>query len=127
MRIYTRTGDTGETGLPGGARIQKDSALPEACGTVDELNAAIGLARAEELPYDLDMTLEAIQHRLLAVGAELADVDGNSSVYRRIGPEEVEEIESVIDRHQDKLPPLGSFVIPGGTRSGAALHYARTV
>lgn len=127
MKIYTKTGDGGETGLPGGARIEKDAGLPEACGTVDELNASIGIARAETLPGDLDKTLESVQHSLLSVGAELADVEGKSTGFSRIGPENVEALEAAIDRHQTRLPPLESFVLPGGCRAAAALHYARTV
>lgn len=127
MKIYTKTGDGGETGLPGGTRVEKNSALPEACGAVDELNASIGLARSEALPHNLDTMLESVQHRLLAAGAELADVEGVSTGYRRIGDEEVEAVEAVIDRHQEALPLLKSFVVPGGTRASAGLHYARTV
>lgn len=127
MRIYTKTGDGGETGLPGGTRVVKDSALPEACGTLDEFNSCIGLARAEGLPPDLDEMLEFVQHHLLSIGAELADIEDISGGYSRIGPEQVEEIETVIDRHQDALPCLSSFVIPGRNRAGAALHHARSV
>ena len=127
MKIYTKTGDGGETGLPGGTRVEKRSALPEACGAVDELNSCIGVARVEALPQDLDAILESIQHRLLAAGAELADVEGISSGCRQIGPEQVETLEAVIDRHQEALPLLESFVVPGGTRVSAALHHARTV
>ena len=127
MKIYTKTGDGGETGLPGGTRVDKNSALPEACGAVDELNATIGVARAEALPKDLDAMLESVQHRLLAAGAELADIEGVSPGYRRIGPEQVETVEAAIDRHQEALPLLENFVVPGGTRGSAALHYARTV
>jgi len=127
MKIYTKTGDGGETGLPGGSRVEKSSALPEACGAADELNSCIGVARAEVPPQDLDAILESVQHRLLAAGAELADIGGVSSGYRQIDPEQVEALEAVIDRHQEALPLLESFVVPGGTRVSAALHHARTV
>jgi cob(I)alamin adenosyltransferase len=127
MKIYTRTGDSGQTGLPGGTRVQKDADLLEACGTLDELNAWLGIARANSLPRDVERMLESVQHQLLAVGAELADVDGASTGYRCIDPEQISAMESAIDRHQAILPLLESFLIPGGTRSSAALHAARTV
>jgi len=122
MEIYTRTGDGGRTDLPGGDRTEKDSARIEACGTVDELNAALGAVRAESLPEDVEATLEKIQHQFFRVGAQLA---GQPSVAIVSG--DVEAIEGEIDRRQAALPPLETFILPAGNRSAALLHVARTV
>jgi cob(I)alamin adenosyltransferase len=135
-RVYTRTGDRGETALVGGKRVPKDAARIEAYGTVDELNAAIGLARAfnaERLAEGeghrwLDETLRRLQNELFDLGSELATPE--DAVYEgmhRIGDGEVRELEKLIDHCQKELPPLKSFVLPGGGRIGAALHQARTI
>jgi cob(I)alamin adenosyltransferase len=135
-RVYTRTGDRGETALVGGKRVPKDAARIEAYGTVDELNAALGLARAfnaERLAEGeghrwLDETLRRLQNELFDLGSELATPE--DAVYEgmhRIGDTEVRELERLIDQCQKELPPLKSFVLPGGGRIGAALHQARTI
>ena len=135
-RVYTRTGDRGETALVGGKRVPKDAARIEAYGTVDELNAALGLARAfnaERLAEGeghrwLDETLRRLQNELFDLGSELATPE--DAVYEgmhRIGDTEVTELERLIDHCQKELPPLKSFVLPGGGRIGAALHQARTI
>ena len=135
-RVYTRTGDRGETALVGGTRVPKDAARIEAYGTVDELNAALGLARAfnaERLSEGeghrwLDETLRRLQNELFDLGSELATPE--DAVYEgmhRIGDAQVRELEKLIDHCQKELPPLKSFVLPGGGRIGAALHQARTI
>ena len=129
MKIYTKTGDDGSTGLFGGARVNKDDPRVEAYGTVDELNAVIGLARATSLPEELATLLAEIQEQLFVVGAELATLPGKESKLpmRLIGSGEVQQLEEAIDRMEAGLPPLTNFILPGGAPSGAALHHARTV
>ena len=122
MKIYTRTGDGGETGLPDGSRVAKDAAVLEVCGTVDELNSALGLVRAEPLPAEIDRLLERVQHDLCRVGAELATVRTHT-----VGPKHVKAMEEAIDRYQEKLEPLGEFILPAGSRAAAGLHLARAV
>jgi cob(I)alamin adenosyltransferase len=135
-RVYTRTGDRGETALVGGKRVPKDAARIEAYGTVDELNASLGLARAfnaERLAEGeghrwLDETLRRLQNELFDLGSELATPE--DAVYEgmhRIDDTQVKELERLIDHCQKELPPLKSFVLPGGGRIGAALHQARTI
>jgi cob(I)alamin adenosyltransferase len=129
MRIYTKTGDDGTTGLFGGARVAKTSLRVEAYGTVDELNSVIGLARAEAPGRELDELLDAIQDDLLCLGAEIATVAGKESSLksRRIGGEAISRLEAAIDANEASLEPLQNFILPGGARSAAALHLARTV
>ncbi|MGB7220423.1 MAG: cob(I)yrinic acid a,c-diamide adenosyltransferase [Vicinamibacterales bacterium] len=136
MKIYTRTGDTGETSLFDGTRVKKDDARVDAYGEVDELNAWIGFARALKadavsaaLPH-LDQALEQIQRDLFALGAELADpADKIASRVTKatLGDAETERLEQLIDRLEADLPPLRRFILAGGTPAGAALHAARTV
>ena len=131
MRIYTKTGDTGETGLLGGGRVPKDHLRVTAYGEVDELNACIGLALALEPRGFARELLEQVQRDLFHVGAELAVLDAArlDQVLRepRIGPERVAALERAIDRHETEVPPLEQFILPGGVPKGAALHLARTV
>ena len=135
-RVYTRTGDRGDTALVGGRRVPKDSARIEAYGTIDELNAIIGLARvfnAEQLergpkPRWLDEVLRKLQNELFDLGSELATPD--DAVYEgmfRTGETQVTALERLIDECQKDLQPLKSFVLPGGGRVGGFLHQARTV
>jgi cob(I)alamin adenosyltransferase len=127
MKIYTKTGDGGETGLYAGPRVRKDDPRIEAHGTVDELNAALGLVRASELPGDIDSLLARIQAGLFVVGAELADPHGRGTRLPQIGPDEIASLEAAIDQHEGQLAPLRHFILPGGTASSAALHAARGV
>jgi cob(I)alamin adenosyltransferase len=127
MTIYTRTGDGGETGLFGGPRVGKDVPRIEACGTLDELNAVLGLVRAEPLPEAVDRLLQRLQNELFEVGAELATPDPVVHGHRTIGPGHVGAMEADIDRHEQSLPPLKEFVLPSGTRAAAGLHLARAV
>jgi cob(I)alamin adenosyltransferase len=132
VRIYTKTGDAGETGLFGGGRVPKDHVRVEAYGQVDELNAAIGLALAlEPRTYGREL-LEQVQRDLFTIGAELAAPDpaklARASRDRPpLGPEQVDALEQAIDRHEAELPPLKQFVLPGGVPKAAALHLARSV
>ena len=133
MKIYTKTGDGGETGLFGGGRIPKDSLRVAAYGEVDELNAALGLARALEPQEFADALLQRIQRDLFTIGAELATPDPDklhkalSRTSAAIGESDVAALEDAIDGHQSRLEPLKNFILPGGAPKAAALHLARTV
>jgi cob(I)alamin adenosyltransferase len=135
-RVYTRTGDRGETALVGGRRVPKDSPRIEAYGTIDELNAVVGLARTfneERLAEGehhrrLDEILRRIQNQLFDVGSELATPpDAEYEGMFKVGPEEVTALERLMDECQQTLEPLRSFTLPGGGRINAFLHQARTV
>ncbi len=129
MKIYTKTGDRGETGLFGGERVQKHDARVEAYGNVDETNAALGLARAALLTPELDAVLERVQGQLFVLGAELATPESHRARLSMplIGDTEVSDLESDIDRFEAELPPLRTFVLPAGSPGASALHHARTV
>jgi len=135
-RVYTRTGDAGETGLVGGKRVAKDSPRIEAYGTIDELNSIVGLARAfneEKLDeHDahrfLDVVLRQIQDELFDLGSELATpADFYQPGMYRVSGRQIKKIEQLIDECQKSLEPLKSFVLPGGGKIGAYLHQCRTV
>jgi cob(I)alamin adenosyltransferase len=129
MKIYTRTGDAGETGLFGGARVPKDDARVEAYGTVDETNAALGVARSHSaLPY-VQRLLDELQADLFTLGAELASAPGSEQKLgiALLGDADVERLERAIDDAEAPLPPLKNFILPGGPPDVAALHQARTV
>lgn len=125
MKIYTRTGDTGETGLAGGRRTTKDDDRLETCGTLDELNSWLGLARAETPPDEVDRVLARLQNELFELGAELAGFTQNDKT--RVTDEDVARLEADIDRFVAMLPSQNGFLLPGGTKPAAALHIARTV
>jgi cob(I)alamin adenosyltransferase len=127
MKIYTRTGDLGETGLFRGPRLGKDAARIEAIGAVDELNAVLGLVRAEPASAELLELLARLQAELFEVGAELATIDPAAKGTRTIGPEHVQALEAQIDRWEQTLPPLKQFILPAGVRPAALLHLARAV
>ncbi|MCU0627728.1 MAG: cob(I)yrinic acid a,c-diamide adenosyltransferase [Gemmatimonadaceae bacterium] len=131
FKIYTRTGDKGDTGLFGGGRVGKDHPRVEAYGDVDELNAALGLARAIELMPRIDDVLLPVQRDLFAIGALLATPDREKMAEQltkaRIDEERIAELERAIDAGDGELPPLTSFILPGGTPKASALHVARTV
>jgi cob(I)alamin adenosyltransferase len=126
MKIYTRKGDSGTTGLLGGNRVSKDTARLELCGTLDELNAMLGLARAEGLPEEADGPLAEIQARLFELGADLASAERRAGL-AAVDAEKVAAVERVIDRLDEQMPPLNCFILPGGTRAAATVHLARTV
>lgn len=129
MKIYTRTGDDGTTGLFGGGRVAKASARVEAYGTVDEANAAIGVVRCEAISPAIDEVLRQVQDDLFTLGAELACVPGKEANLKMtlLSTADAERLEGAIDTAEEGLPPLTAFVLPGGTRAAAALHVARTV
>jgi cob(I)alamin adenosyltransferase len=131
MKIYTKTGDSGDTGLFGGGRVAKNHPRVEAYGDVDELNAAIGLARSIEQMSRIDEVLVPIQRDLFAIGALLATPDRDKMKQHlekaRVDDDRIAELERAIDDGDRELEPLRSFIIPGGTPKAAALHVARTV
>lgn len=127
MKIYTKTGDGGETGLFGGPRVRKDDPRIESFGEVDELNAVLGIARAEDLGDDIDALLARIQSTLFDLGAQLASPRPDRMGTQRITADHIAALESAIDQHESGLPPLTAFILPGGTRGAAVLHLARTV
>ena len=127
MKIYTKTGDSGETGLFGGPRVYKDDPRVEAYGDVDELNAALGLVRCEPLEGPIDRLLVTIQNALFDLGAELASPEPHRVGTRRVTAAQVSVLESAIDEYEAELPPLKNFILPGGVRAAALLHLARTV
>jgi cob(I)alamin adenosyltransferase len=129
-KIYTKTGDSGETSLFDGTRVSKADARVDAYGEIDELNAWIGLVRTSTLDPDLDATLAAVQRDLFAVGAELADPARRIAARITkafVGDGEVARLEAAIDRFEGELRPLTKFILPGGSAGGAALHVARTI
>jgi cob(I)alamin adenosyltransferase len=135
-RIYTKGGDKGETALAGGQRVPKDSPRIEAYGTVDELNAFVGLAciscgeessRSPRLGQLMDI-LRRVQHELFNLGSQLATLPTDLHPKQaRITSVEIEQLEREINAMNEELPPLRSFVLPGGTRLNAELHAARTI
>jgi cob(I)alamin adenosyltransferase len=130
VKLYTRTGDRGETALVGGKRVAKSDPRVDAYGEVDELNATLGLARAQGLDADLDEVLARLQTDLFAIGARLADPGdrlGDRVAKAAVTPADVERLESWIDRFETELPPLVRFILPSGSTTGALLHLARTV
>jgi cob(I)alamin adenosyltransferase len=126
-RIYTRGGDRGETSLGDGSRVSKLDCRIGAYGTVDELNAQIGLALAAELPHDFRSALERVQNELFDVGADLSVPFGVGDGRLRVSDERIADLERDCDRFNANLPELKSFVLPGGTEVAARLHVARTV
>ena len=128
MKIYTRTGDDGTTGLLGKARVPKHDARVEAYGSVDELNAVLGLAHAQDGAKVFGDILPGFQATLFQVGAELATLDADMLArLARVGAADVTALEREIDRFESELAPLTQFVLPGGAPLAAALHHARTV
>lgn len=126
MRIYTRTGDTGETGLYGGARTTKDALRVEAYGTVDEANALLGVAAS--VPSALTEPLKALQSTLFVLGGDLATpLSVGQDRVPRVTPSHTAQLEAQIDAAEETLSPLQSFILPGGTPLAAQLHVARAV
>jgi cob(I)alamin adenosyltransferase len=127
-KIYTRTGDDGRTGLVGGRRVSKDSPRIWACGTVDELNSAIGLARSFNKSRKLDTMLARIQNDLFNLGAELATPSRQFIAgMPRVGRRDIAILEKLLDQLNAQLGPLREFILPAGAPVGAALHLARTI
>ena len=134
-KVYTRTGDSGQTGLVGGKRLPKDHPRIEAYGTVDELNSLIGIVlsfleqkKASKRSLKLKLILKAIQQKLFDMGSELATLPGDEYEGQvNLQPEDVNWLEEIIDAMNDELEPLKSFILPGGTPLNSILHQARTV
>jgi cob(I)alamin adenosyltransferase len=131
-KIYTRTGDAGETSLLGGLRVRKDVLRIEAIGSIDETNAALGVVRLEltrsgVAPAGLDDLLAGIQHRLFDLGAELAAPGPVARDITRLSEAHVAELEAQIDRYEAELEPLRAFILPGGSAAAAQLHLARCI
>ena len=132
MKIYTKSGDQGKTSLYGGQRVDKDHLRIETCGSVDELNADIGLVRAglarQAGDYaEIDELLQHVQNQLFDLGAELATPDAAERGTQLLLAEAVEALETAIDHWQTQLEPLKQFILPGGTEAAARLHVARCV
>ena len=132
-RIYTRTGDDGSTGLADGTRRQKDNVRLISIGSVDEANASLGVVRlysaqAADLDPDLDNVLRQVQNDLFDLGADLATPsDDIAWTPIRIRASQVDALEAALDRYNDPMPPLTSFILPGGSALAAHLHVARTI
>src|SRR3954465_3065593 len=129
-KIYTRTGDEGETSLLGGRRVRKDDLQIEAIGAVDEVNAALGVVRVElgrsgVGAAKLDQEIGEIQHQLFNLGAELAGMSASEKRAGSLGTAHVVGLESLIDRYEAQLEPLRAFILPGGSPAASQLHVAR--
>ncbi len=127
MKIYTKTGDTGTTGLYGGQRIGKDALRMQAIGDIDELNAYIGVCRTHSADMPIDGELAQVQHWLFDIGAELATPQESKASHAKIGQTEILWLESSMDEHSDSLDPLKNFILPGGCALASHLHVARAV
>lgn len=126
MKIYTKTGDDGSTGLWGGKRVSKDHLRIHAYGTVDECNATLGLARTALDDEELDALLIQLQNQLFVVGADLASETASESL-PQVRVSDVLFLEHKIDKYQNELQPLTQFILPGGHPAAAYLHLARTI
>ncbi len=129
MKIYTKTGDAGTTGLFSGKRVMKNDLRVQAYGTVDELNSIIGLARSFDLPEKMKIDIEKISMDLFSLGSDLATplVPKPKFDFNRINEDNISWLEQKIDEADSVLPPLKNFILPGGTKAAAFLHQARTV
>ena len=127
MKIYTKTGDTGETSLFGGQRLSKSHLRIEAYGTVDELNAVLGVVRSLDPTSEIDGLVEQIQQHLFVIGAELASPQGSVQGLPPTGAAQIEHVECAIDRFEQQLTELKQFILPGGVPVAANLHLARCI
>ncbi|MEM9658039.1 MAG: cob(I)yrinic acid a,c-diamide adenosyltransferase [Planctomycetota bacterium] len=127
MKIYTRVGDDGRTALIGGQRVAKSDRRIAAYGSVDELNAQLGVCRAHALPAEMDASIERIQHEMFAIGAELAAPQADQRDLAQLSDRDVQRLESEIDQFEASLSPLTNFILPAGSSAAASLHVARCV
>lgn len=127
MKIYTKTGDAGETSLFGGGRISKDASRIEAYGTVDELNSHLGYVRSLKISDFSDRVLETVQNNLFILGSDLATPPSAKAKVTRIQAGHITPLELAIDEMDNHIAPLKFFILPGGTQAAAVLHIARTV
>lgn len=126
MKIYTKSGDHGETGLVGGVRVSKSHVCMDAIGNVDELNAMLGVVLAGEIPDRIASILETVQHHLFNIGALIATPDNLDSKVE-LGSSLISDLETQLDLLQKELEPLRQFILPGGCESAAQLHLARAI
>ena len=126
-RIYTRTGDDGTTDLIGKQRVSKDTPLIEAIGTLDELNAHLGVVRSFSLPDQIDSALQVVQEQLFIISAEIATPAEAENRSTKIGDEDIRNLEELIDTYESSLTPLQQFILPSGAPASAQLHLARAV
>jgi len=127
MKIYTKQGDGGKTSLLGGEKVWKDNQRIKAYGTLDELNAILGIIITESKSEELKGELRSIQSELFAIGADLATPNNKSVKIVRIDESYAKRVENLIDKYDDKLPELKNFILPGGSKAASYLHLARTV
>ncbi len=126
MKIYTKTGDEGDTGLQGGKRVSKSSDRIRAYGNVDEVNSVLGLVLSHKIDHDVEELLKKIQTELFVLGSDLSNPDMNDK-QNRISKNMIEYLEKKIDEYEEELPPLSNFILPGGIHSASLAHLARTV
>ena len=127
VKIYTKTGDSGETGLYGGQRVPKDNLRVETYGTIDELNAVLGLAGTQIADMEVCGILLRLQNELFEVGADIATPLERTNNVPRVRKDQIERLESEIDRFEEELKPLTNFILQGGTAGASYLHLARAV
>jgi cob(I)alamin adenosyltransferase len=127
MKIYTRTGDKGDTSLFGGQRVPKDALRIDAYGTVDELNSLLGVVRADSTDPQIDRILARVQNELFVLGADLATPRSARKKIARVDLSDARPLEKFIDNLEKRLTPLRAFILPGGSLVAAQLHFARTV
>ncbi len=126
MKIYTKTGDEGDTGLQGGKRISKSSVRIRSYGDVDEINSVLGLVLSHKIDQDVEELLKEIQNELFVLGSDLSNPNMDDK-QNRISKNMIEELEKKIDEYEKELPPLSNFILPGGANSASLVHLARTV
>lgn len=127
MAIYTRKGDAGETSLIGGRRVAKDDTRMEAVGKVDELNSVLGVVISFSENTELKEILSKIQRTLFVVGSDLATPAGEKIAIPRLSPQKIAELEQVIDKIDEELPKIQSFILPGGSKTASLVHLARVI
>ena len=127
MKIYTRTGDDGETGLLGGLRVSKSHQVIEVCGTLDETNCWLGLLRSDKIDGSMDQLIEQIQNDLFDIGSQIAASLSDSDSAAQVSSDRIAELESAIDHWDATVPPLQAFILPSGSQAGCRLHMARSV
>ncbi len=126
MKIYTKTGDEGVTGLQGGKRISKSSERIRAYGNVDEVNSVLGLVLSHKIDQDVEELIKKIQNELFVLGSDLSNPDMDDK-QNRISKNMIEDLEKKIDEYEKELPPLSNFILPGGANSASLIQLARTV
>lgn len=126
MKIYTKTGDKGDTGVQGGKRIAKSSERIRAYGSVDEINSILGLTLSHKIEPDVEKLLKKIQNELFILGSDLSNPNINEK-QNRVSKDMVKDLEKIIDEYETELSPLSNFILPGGSHTSSLLHLARTI